>query len=77
MSAFRQIYINRESDRGATADFIKNVLSVYTHSMTTIYLSLIAQVAISTFYMKSPVKKGSVLINKEDKEAIFIYWSEL
>ena len=39
----------------ATADFIKKVLSVYTHSMTTIYLSLSAQVAKSTFFMKSPV----------------------
>ena len=51
LSAFRQIYINRECDRGATgatADFIKKVLSVYTHSMTTIYLSLSAQVAMST-----------------------------
>ena len=38
-----------------TADFIKKVLSVYTHSMTTIYLSLSAQVAKSTFFMKSPV----------------------
>ena len=38
-----------------TADFIKKVLSVYTHSMTTIYLSLSAQVARSTFFMKSPV----------------------
>ena len=38
------------------ADFIKKVLSVYTHSMTTIFLSLSAQVAIkSTFFMKSPV----------------------
>ena len=32
-----------------TADFIKKVISVYTHSMTTIYLSLGAQVANSTF----------------------------
>jgi len=38
-----------------TADFIKKVLSVYTNSMTTIYLSLSAQVAKSTFFMKSPV----------------------
>ena len=38
-----------------TAYFIKKVLSVYTHSMTTIYLSLSAQVAKSTFFMKSPV----------------------
>ena len=34
---------------------MKKVLSVYTHSMTTIYLSLSAQVAISTFFMKSPL----------------------
>ena len=38
-----------------TADFIKMVLSVYTYLMTTIYLSLSAQVARSTFFMKSPV----------------------
>ena len=43
----------------ATADFIKKVLSVYTHSVTTIYLSLSAQVAKSTFFMKSPVAEGS------------------
>ena len=40
-----------------TADFIKKVLSVYTHSMTTIYLSLSAQVAKSTSFMKFPVCK--------------------
>ena len=34
---------------------MKKVLSVYTHSMTTIYLSQSAQVAISTFFMKSPL----------------------
>ena len=39
----------------ATGGFMKKVLSVYTHSMTTIYLSLSAQVAISTFFMKSPL----------------------
>ena len=38
-----------------TADFIKKVLSVYNHSKTTIYLSLSAHVAKSTFFMKSPV----------------------
>ena len=38
-----------------TTDFMKKVLSVYTHSKTTIYLSLSAQVAKSTFFMKSPV----------------------
>ena len=42
-----------------TAGFIKKVLSVYTHSMTTIYLSLSAQVAKSTFFMKSPVAEGT------------------
>ena len=36
----------------ATADFINKVQgSVFTHSMTTIYLSLSAQVAKSTFFM--------------------------
>ena len=34
---------------------IKMVLAVYTHSMTTIYPFLRAQVAKSTFFMKSPV----------------------
>ena len=43
------------NSRSATADFIKKVLSVYTHSRTTIYLSLSAQVAKNTFFMKSPV----------------------
>ena len=39
-----------------TADFIKKkVLSVYSHSMATIYLSLIAQVAKSTFLLQSPL----------------------
>ena len=31
------------------------VLGVYTHSMETIYPSLSAQVAVGTFFMKSPV----------------------
>ena len=44
-----------------TADFIKKVLSVYTHSMTTIYLSLSAQVARITFFMKSPVAVKAVI----------------
>ena len=34
---------------------MKKVLSVYTHSLTTIYLSLSAQVAVSTFFMKFPL----------------------
>ena len=38
-----------------TTEFIKKVLSVYTHSMATISLSLSVQVAKSTFFMKSPV----------------------
>ena len=38
-----------------TADFIKKVLGVYTHSVETIYLSLSAQVAVGTFFMKSSV----------------------
>ena len=38
-----------------TGSFMKKVLSVYTHLMTTIYLSLSAQIAISTFFMKSPL----------------------
>ena len=35
--------------------FHKKVLGVYTYSMETIYLSLRAQVAVGTFFMKSPV----------------------
>ena len=53
-----KIYINSIRARLCevhTADFIKKVLSVYIHSMTTIYLSMSAQVAKSTFFMKSPV----------------------
>ena len=46
-----------ESREQGTGGFMKKVLSVYTHSMTTIYLSLSAQVAISTFFMKSPLGK--------------------
>ena len=42
----------------ATADFIEKVLSVYTHSMTTIYQSMSAEVAKSTFFMKSLVEAG-------------------
>ena len=42
-----------------TGDFIKKVLSVYTHSMATNYLSISAQVAKSTFFMKSPVAEGT------------------
>ena len=38
-----------------TGGFMKKVLSVCTHSMMTIYLSLSAQVAISTLFMKSPL----------------------
>ena len=44
-----------------TADFIKKVLSVYTHSMKTIYLSLSDQVAKSTFLMKSTVEQKKEL----------------
>ena len=48
------VILNTVPEAG-TADFIKKVLSVYTHSMTTIYLSLGTQVAKSTFFMKFPV----------------------
>ena len=44
-----------------TADFIIKVLGVYTSSMETINLSLSAQVAKSTFFMKSPVGVRPVL----------------
>ena len=49
-----------------TADFIKKVLSVYTHSMTTFYLSLGAQVA-KNIVMKSPVLKT---LNHTDRSLI-------
>ena len=56
-----------ETRKVATGGFMKKVLSVYTHSMTTIYLSLSAQVAISTFFMKSPLynsgRCGKMLIS--------------
>ena len=51
-------YPNKCKPHTTTADFIKNVLSVYSHSMTTIYLSLSAQVAKSTYFMKYPVLEG-------------------
>ena len=38
-----------------TADFMKKVLSMYTHSMTIIDPSLSAQVAEETIFRKSPV----------------------
>ena len=41
--------------RLTTADFLKNVPPVYTHSMTTIYLSVSAQVGKGTILRKSPV----------------------
>ena len=36
---------------------------MYTHSTTTIYLSLSAQVAKSNFFMKSPVYKGRLYLS--------------
>ena len=42
----------------ATADFIKKVPGLYTHSMETIYLSLSTQVALGTFFRKFPVAKA-------------------
>ena len=50
-------YILRRHTDAHTADFMKKVPTVYTHSMKTIYLSLSAQVAEGTFFMKSPVLK--------------------
>ena len=62
------------------------VLSVYTDSMTTIYLSMCAQVAISTFFMKSPVAnsiKGFlyetlciITFMKHEEKKHFIYSTE-
>ena len=49
------------TENAATADFMKKVPSVYTHSMTTIYIYYIypsAQVAEGTIFRKSPVAKG-------------------
>ena len=56
-----------------TADFIKKVLSVYTHSMTTIYLSLSAQVARSTFFMKSPVPVWFCCIGGSGYRPVIVY----
>ena len=53
-----------------TADFIKKVLSVHSHSMTTIYLSRSAQVDRRIFFMKSPVCQ----INKVCKIEKFKTW---
>ena len=36
---------------------------MYTHSMETIYLSLSEQVAVGTFFMKSPVAEYILYIN--------------
>ena len=47
-------FLKSEHKYPNTADFINKVLSVYIHSMTTIYLSLRAQ---STFFMRSLVYK--------------------
>ena len=54
----------------STADFIKKVLSVYTQSMTTIDLSLSAQVAKSTFFMKSPVYYYNKIFSISFKEVV-------
>ena len=40
---------------GHTAGFILKVLGVYIHPIETIYLSLRVQVAVGTFFAKSPV----------------------
>ena len=47
----------------------KKVLGVYTRAMETIYLSLSAQVAVGTFFMKSPVRKRNLLLKL--KENVF------
>ena len=39
------------------------ILGVYTRSMETIYLFMGAQVAVNTFFMKSPVVYGSIGIH--------------
>ena len=46
-----------------TADFMKKVPGVYTHSMETIYLSPRDQVAGGTYFRKSPVLKNLKLTN--------------
>ena len=56
----------------------KKVLSVYTHSMQTIYPSLSAQVAKSTLFMKSPIFKVNRLVNVDhqasDKTFFTRHW---
>ena len=57
---FKSFFFSIFSIHTCTADFKKRVLSVYTHSMKTIYRSLSAQVARSTFFMKSPVSSSII-----------------
>ena len=54
MQNFREIQQRREYNL-PTADFILKVLAVYIYPMETMYLSLRAQVAVGTFFMKSPI----------------------
>ena len=46
---------------------------MYTRSIETIYLSLCALVAVSTFFMKSPVVKGDFSLNIEEIKFVFKY----
>ena len=70
---------NTGRSRTPTAYFIKKVLSVYSNSMTTIYLSLSAQVAKSTFFMKSPVSVYNtvyvLLTMQEALVVIFVFFN--
>ena len=60
MTLHKLIEASKRTDSGGLWDtgyswFYIKVLEVYTHLMETIYLSLRAQVAVGTFFMKSPV----------------------
>ena len=51
---------------------------MYARSMETIYLSLRVQVAVGTFFMKSPVPGGTVLITLPFLVVIGkLHWTDL
>ena len=64
---------NQKSKVG-TADFRKKVLSVYTHSTKTIYLSLSAQVAKSTFFHEIPSSIISICSQNPASTWNIRYW---
>ena len=63
------VQISDLSIRGITVSADNHsILGVYTCSMETLYLSLRAQVAVGTFFMKSAVVQHTDIIWKESKE---------